>query len=71
MNQCQRLLQELKRRPLTKMQAMRLGIGINVGGRVHELRIAGHKIRTDMIEVRTRYGVSKVARYSLVKEGKR
>lgn len=69
--QCSRLLQELRRRPLTKVQAMSCGLGINVGGRVYDLRQAGHDIRTDMVEVKTRYGSAKVARYSLIKERKK
>lgn len=70
MTKCTRLLQELRRRPLTKVQAMSCGLGINVGGRVYDLRQAGHDIRTDMIEVRSRNGLSKVARYTLVRERK-
>lgn len=70
MTQLVELLSALKRGPITKLQMLRdLGI-INGGGRIQDLRNAGHNIRTDMVEVRTRKGVSKVARYSLVKEKK-
>lgn len=71
MTQCQRLLQELKRRPLTKAQAYKAIGAWNIGARILELRQVGHVIRTDMIEVKSRYGTSKVARYSLVKERKK
>lgn len=71
MTQRTRLLQELRRRPLTKVQAYKAIGAWNIGARILELRQAGHDIRTDMIEVKTRYGVAKVARYSLVKERKK
>lgn len=70
MTQTERLLAALKTGPITKVQSLReLGI-LNTGGRIQDLRDAGHNIKTDMIEVRTRRGISTVASYRLVK-GKR
>lgn len=70
MSQRSKLLSALRRGPMTKVQILnRLGI-LNGGGRVQDLRDAGHRIKTDMVEVRTRYGTSKVARYRLIKEKK-
>lgn len=70
MTQCTRLLQELRRRPMTKVQAYKAIGAWNIGARILELRQAGHDIRTDMIEVPSRDGWSKVARYTLVREKK-
>lgn len=69
--QCQRLLQELKRRPLTKLQILRdLGI-LNGGGRIGELREDGHDIKTNWLHLKSRSGPTKVAQYVLVKERKK
>jgi len=48
MTQCEKLLREIKRRPLTKLQILKLGI-LNAGGRIFELRY-NHKIDTHMVK---------------------
>ena len=57
MTQCEKLLKEIKKRPLTKLQILKLGI-LNGGGRIYELR-QYHNIDTHMIK----QNGSKVAQY--------
>lgn len=65
------VLDWLRRYPsITPMEAMReLGI-MRLGARIFDPKEAGHEIDRDLIEVRTRNGTSRVARYRLVKEAK-
>lgn len=66
--QCMDLLAALKKRPLTTGEIRsQLGIGMPAT-RVFELKEAGHTIITERVQVRTRRGMSRVARYRLVKE---
>lgn len=63
--QCHVLLKALKKRkPLTKVQILRLGI-LNAGGRIHDLRQDGYNIVTEMKPIATRNGESWVAHYRL------
>lgn len=66
--QCTLLLERLKRGPITPLEALNeLGI-MRLGGRIYDLRQAGHQIRKEMVEVDTRNGgKAHVARYTLVK----
>lgn len=65
MKQEDKLLQALKQRPMTKLEMLR-DLGILHGGEiVRRLREHGYSIATEMIEVVTRDGSSKVARYTL------
>ena len=66
--QCVDLLAALKRGPLTTGEIRgKLGIGMPAT-RVYELKQEGHEIVTERVTVKTRRGVSRVARYRLVKE---
>ncbi len=50
---------------ITDLEALtELGIR-RLAARVHDLRGQGHSIDTDMVEVRTRNGTARVARYYL------
>lgn len=63
--QCEVLLKELKKRKeLTKVEILRLGI-LNAGGRIYDLREDRYNIVTIMKPVRTRDGESIVAHYKL------
>lgn len=66
MSQEKRILERLKKGPMTKLEAItQLGV-LNVGARILELRRQGHAIKTEMINVRNRFGEScRVAEYSL------
>lgn len=66
-DQNERLLQALKRRPLTTRQIEhQLAIG-RPAARVHELRGMGHCIEAEIVEVRNRFGQRcRVARYAYV-----
>lgn len=63
--QCVEVLSALRRRPLTTNEIRALGIGVPQT-RIFELREAGYPIRTDLVQVRTRRGTSRVARYTLL-----
>jgi len=65
--QCNQLLERLKRGPITPLEALNeLGI-MRLGGRIYDLRQAGHQIDKEMVEVSTRNGGrAHVARYMLV-----
>lgn len=64
--QCAAVLTELKQRPMTTLQLTRATGVMRVGAVVHVLRIAGIKIDTTLINVKTRYGNhTSVAMYSL------
>jgi hypothetical protein len=67
MSQNRRLLSHLERGlsidPMTALKA--LGI-YRLGARIYDLKDSGHNIRTDIIEVKNRFGdVSRIANYSL------
>lgn len=66
--QCNQLLERLKRGPITPLEALNeLGI-MRLGGRIYDLRQAGHLINKEMVEVSTRNGgKAHVARYMLVR----
>lgn len=61
--QCKKLLRVLKKRPLTKLQILQLGI-LNGGGRIYDLRERGHDIETRWVERGAHK--HKVAQYHLV-----
>lgn len=62
MSQSTRILAYLKSgRPLTPLQALRLGMGMRLGARIHQLREAGYPIKTTLV----RRGDSRVAEYRL------
>jgi hypothetical protein len=60
------VLAHLKHRgPLTSLDALRrLGCS-RLAARCHELKAMGHKIRRDLVMVKTRNGKARVARYSI------
>lgn len=66
MSQADRILLHLKSgHPLTPLEALEhYGVG-RLAARVHELRAMGHNIVAEQVEVQTRGGAAKVARYSL------
>lgn len=62
MSQSTRILAHLKSgRPLTPLQALRLGMGMRLGARIHQLREAGYPIKTTLV----RRGGARVAEYRL------
>ena len=66
--QCQRLLRALRQYPMTSLDIIN-GLGIlRPASRVHELRLSGVDIHTEMVKVKNRYGEECcVARYTLLK----
>lgn len=53
---------------ITPLEALReLGV-MRLGARIFELREAGHPIEREMVQVSTRDGTTRVARYSLITE---
>jgi hypothetical protein len=70
--QCQSLLDYLTRRgSITPNEALsELGIG-RLSARVLDLKRSGFGIETEIIEVSTRHGTAKVARYSIGSSGVR
>lgn len=65
--QTDRVLERLRKSPLTQMEALtELGV-MRLGARILELREAGHKIETETVEVATRVTgeTARVARYRL------
>lgn len=68
MNQNQAILKHLKKhRKITPLEALRLYGVFRLSGRVLELRQAGNRIKTTIIEVSSERGKKRVAEYSLVK----
>lgn len=65
--QCERLLDALRRAPITTLEAQqKLGIG-RVAARVLDLKNLGYVITSEPVSVRNRFGERcKVARYTLV-----
>lgn len=62
MSQSTRILAHLKSgRPLTPLQALKLGMGMRLGARIHQLREAGYPIKTTLV----RRGGARVAEYRL------
>lgn len=51
---------------LTQLQALQHLAVARLAAMVHRLKGRGHVIRTELVEVATRYGPAKVARYHLV-----
>lgn len=69
-SQCQNILAHLKDRgPITGLEALKLYGCIHLPRRILDLREAGHRITSTMIEVPGRRGEKpkRVAQYSLVK----
>lgn len=65
--QTDRVLERLKKAPLTQLEALtELGV-MRLGARILELREAGHPIETETVEVATRISgeTARVARYRL------
>jgi hypothetical protein len=62
MSQELKVLEMLKRGPVTPLQALRECGSLRLGARIHALRGKGYSIQTDMIEVS---GNKRVARYTL------
>lgn len=59
------ILEALEKGPLTTWDAIqRFGI-TRLGARVFELKEDGHRIRSEMIDVRSLAGVKRVAQYTL------
>ena len=65
MTQNTQILQHLKRRPITPLEAIHLYGCLRLGARIWDLRRQGYKIKADKISVMTRTGETYVARYSL------
>ena len=66
-SQTDRVLERLRKAPLTQLEALtELGV-MRLGARILELREAGHKIETETVEVATRIAgeTARVARYRL------
>lgn len=63
-----RILEALATRPdgLTQLEALQDLAVARLAAMVHRLKAKGHNIRTELIEVETRYGPATVARYHLV-----
>lgn len=62
MSQADRILQHLKKRPLTPIQALSHFGTLRLAARIADLRARGHKIQTEIVE---RNG-KRVARYRLM-----
>ncbi|MDR5728305.1 MAG: helix-turn-helix domain-containing protein [Terriglobia bacterium] len=66
MSQCERIARYLQRgRTLTPLSALRLFDCLRLGGRIHQLRGKGYRIKTDIIEIS---GGKRIARYSLAQK---
>ena len=67
MSQCERLLDRLKRGPITPMEAWsELGI-YRLGARVFDLKASGHDIDRELVPVSNRFGEEcRVAQYRLI-----
>lgn len=67
MSQCDRLLNRLKRGPITPMEAWsELGI-YRLGARVFDLKASGHEIDRELVPVSNRFGEEcRVAQYRLI-----
>lgn len=70
-NQRVRILEWLRKRPITAMGAFdSLGV-VNLSGRIAELRQAGYRIENDWTEAPNRHGeTTRFVRYRLVSEPK-
>ena len=66
MSQTNRLLNRLKRGPITALEALtELGVG-RCAARIMELREAGHDIHTEIVTIYNRYGEEcRIGRYKL------
>jgi hypothetical protein len=64
MSQCTQILNHLKRRPITAIQALELYGCFRLAARIYDLRSAGHNITSSEIE--TKNG-KHIAQYRLVK----
>ena len=66
MSQQERLLERLRKGPITPMEAWSELAIYRVGARVHQLRKDGYSIDTELVEVVNRYGEKcRVAEYRL------
>jgi len=67
MSQCDRLLDRLKRGPITPMEAWsELGI-YRLGARIFDLKASGHDIDRELVPVSNRFGEEcRVAQYRLI-----
>lgn len=71
MNQNQAVLKHLKKnKTITPMEALNLYGVFRLSGRILELRQAGHRIKTEIIEVSSKRGKKRVALYELKKLAK-
>ena len=62
-SQCDLIARYLQRgRTLTPLSALRLFNVLRLGGRIHDLRRQGYRIKSEMIEIS---GGKRIARYSL------
>ena len=57
------VLKHIKKKPITSLEAFKLYGITRLASRIHDLREAGNKIEGNMVEVRTRYGWTKVKQY--------
>ena len=57
------VLKHMKKKPITTLEAFKLYGITRLASRIHDLKEAGNKIEGNMIEVRTRYGWTKVKQY--------
>lgn len=67
-NQNARILAHLKIHSITPIHALKLYGCFRLGARIWDLRQQGHVIWRDMIRVRTRGGIARVACYHLSKQ---
>lgn len=66
MTQLQRVESALRKGPLTTLQAVQRFGCLRLSERVRELKARGLRIRTELVEVRNRFGErTRVARYRL------
>jgi len=65
-NQCEAVLAYIRRHgSITPLEALR-ELGVNrLAARINDLRESGHDIASDLVDVQTRAGQSRVARYTL------
>jgi len=65
-SQCDRIARYLQRgRTLTPLSALRLFDCLRLGGRIHELRRRGYRIKTELVEISRD---KRIARYSLAQK---
>ena len=66
-----RILSHLRVSPITPLEALKYAGCLRLGARIFELRAAGHRIESEIVDVWNNRGERKrVARYKLVREAK-